>query len=240
MQKTDPNNDEFAKLDALLADLLSEVEQPILLNPQGTLKNWDHSSSSSSYNKLQQNKNNVNSSNKCEMLKTLDDIERSVDYLNEQKEKLKFKKENALYYQKERGTDKDVILEDEELTQQDNQPFRKIKSKFDYYVSNSNEQNNGDIPSFSSNKQQQHGVSTNSFNTSKLSNHEQFSNNSMFINENKPPISPNAYTKFNQKHDNSMHGFQTIPSTNYNSNQNVSIQSFTLTIFNLKVSCFLK
>jgi hypothetical protein len=34
------NNEEFAKLDALLADLLSEVEQPILLNQNGTAKTW--------------------------------------------------------------------------------------------------------------------------------------------------------------------------------------------------------
>jgi hypothetical protein len=67
--KNNTNNDEFAKLDDLLDDLLSEVEQPILLNPKGALTNWDH----------QQQGYRGKSSNKCEILKNLDDIERSVD-----------------------------------------------------------------------------------------------------------------------------------------------------------------
>ena len=187
------NNDEFAKLDALLADLLSEVEQPILLNPQGTLTNWDH-----------QGYNRPKSSNKCEILKNLDDIERSVDYLNEQKEKLKSKKD--VYYQKD-GSKDNVIFEEEDLESQqshtnNNQPFRKVKSKFDYYLSNSNEQNNQE-----NNQKIPHNYGVSSMNSNSFNRLN--ATNSLANEQNKPPISPNTYSKFYQKPDN---GFQVIQS----------------------------
>lgn len=59
------NSEEFARLDELLADLLSEVEQPILLNKNGSVINW----------KLNTNNNNNH--------------ERSVDYLKDQKDRLR-------------------------------------------------------------------------------------------------------------------------------------------------------
>lgn len=146
------NNEEFAKLDALLADLLSEVEQPILLNQHGTTVEWNtlsrnHSATINNTNKTNNYGVNSNKNDNCEILKNLDDIERSVDYLNVQKEKLKLKKNSNLIsssYRQKDG-DKDVIFEEEDQHDSSslnnlNQPYRKIKSKFDYYVSNSNEQ----------------------------------------------------------------------------------------------------
>ena len=77
-KKTEPviNTEEFAKLDALLQDLLAEVDQPILLNKENSRPSIPKSFS-------------VNRSNK------LDEIERSVDWLNEQKEILRSRKETS-------------------------------------------------------------------------------------------------------------------------------------------------
>ncbi len=170
------NNDEFAKLDALLADLLSEVEQPILLNPKGALTNWDH----------QQQGYRGKSSNKCEILKNLDDIERSVDYLNEQKEKLKSKK--------------DIIFEEDLDSQQvhNNQSFRQVKSKFDYYLSNSNEK-----------QQNQDQIKTPHYVNSSMNATSYNRLNNTIEQQQKPPISPNTYSKFYPKNDNHG-GFQVI------------------------------
>jgi hypothetical protein len=73
------NSEEFARLDELLADLLSEVEQPILLNKNGSVINW----------KLASDNNQINEEPQQKILKNLDDIERSVDFLKEQKNKLR-------------------------------------------------------------------------------------------------------------------------------------------------------
>ena len=179
-------NEEFAKLDALLADLLSEVEQPILLNQDG-LTNWD------SYYKTK-------NSNKCEILKNLDDIERSVDYLNEQKEKLK---KQDLYYEKDGVRGKDIIFEEDNESLNFNQPFRKIKSKFDYYISKSNDQN----PENSSNKILSSCMNSDSLNKiHKPSNYSpgifntNEQNNLIINHDNKPPISPNS--KFTPRNEN--------------------------------------
>jgi len=67
------NTEEFAKLDALLEDLLAEVEQPILLNK--------YNENLSQQQQLHQQK------------QTTEEIERSVDWLNEQKEILRSRKE---------------------------------------------------------------------------------------------------------------------------------------------------
>jgi hypothetical protein len=186
-------NEEFAKLDALLADLLSEVEQPILLNQEGIVTNWDHHDGKT-------NTKTINP-NKCEILKNLDDIERSVDYLNEQKEKLKSKKD--FYYQKEGS--KDVIFEEEDPESFSlNPPHRKIKSKLDYYVSNSNEQS---IDNSLFNKQ---GFSYINNSNSLNKQHKPYSNSQnsfnqndqnifLLIDDNKPPISPNPYPTFNTR-----------------------------------------
>ena len=71
------NTEEFAKLDALLEDLLAEVEQPILLNKHG--ENGT-------------NKENLNGTRQFSGNNS-DEIERSVDWLNEQKERLRSRKE---------------------------------------------------------------------------------------------------------------------------------------------------
>lgn len=67
------NTEEFAKLDALLHDLLAEVDQPLLLSkdPARSIPKYQPNSRAT---------------------KT-DDIERSVDWLNEQKEILRSRKE---------------------------------------------------------------------------------------------------------------------------------------------------
>lgn len=67
------NTEEFAKLDALLHDLLAEVDQPILLSKEPA-----KSSAKSNLNGRASN---------------TDEIERSVDWLNEQKEILRSRKE---------------------------------------------------------------------------------------------------------------------------------------------------
>lgn len=102
------NTEEFAKLDALLEDLLAEVDQPILLNHKEitTSKTLDlkRSTQRSPYNPHQPTQQNHNQ------------VDRSVDWLNEQKEILRARKEAAAAQQ----------------------PYRKIKSKIDYYITNSN------------------------------------------------------------------------------------------------------
>lgn len=67
------NTEEFAKLDALLHDLLAEVDQPLILN-----------------------KDSIKSAPKTQSItrtNNQDEIERSVDWLNEQKEILRSRKE---------------------------------------------------------------------------------------------------------------------------------------------------
>ena len=117
-QSNPVNTEEFAKLDALLEDLLAEVEQPILLNKQDS-SNFTSSSSSSQW--ANQNTNPP----QRKITNNLNDIERSVDWLNEQKEILRTRK-----YQN-----------NNEVHEQNEQPYRKVKTKLDYYLSSSN---NGD------------------------------------------------------------------------------------------------
>ncbi len=92
------NTEEFAKLDALLEDLLAEVEQPILLNKDGVIStnSWNENSLSkkriNSYNDgLNMNNNNNKENFRMHSSRHLtngsDDLERSVDWLNEQKKK---------------------------------------------------------------------------------------------------------------------------------------------------------
>lgn len=77
------NTEEFAKLDALLEDLLAEVEQPILLNKDGIItNNWSQNQPA----------------NKSSLSKGNSDLERSVDWLNEQKERLRNRKEMVNNY----------------------------------------------------------------------------------------------------------------------------------------------
>ncbi len=80
------NTEEFAKLDALLEDLLAEVEQPILLNKYN--ENLTHTESCMAHQHQIRNIpiHNSNPDN---------DIERSVDWLNEQKEILRSRKEQC-------------------------------------------------------------------------------------------------------------------------------------------------
>ena len=73
------NSEEFAKLDALLEDLLAEVDQPIFMSKTGTTNQRGGGFS-------KQTSTNV---------VMVDDVERSVDWLSEQKELLKMRKENA-------------------------------------------------------------------------------------------------------------------------------------------------
>lgn len=78
-QTTAINTEEFAKLDALLEDLLAEVEQPILLNK---------CNESLSKNDSFASPRNITTNNKGP-----DEVEKSVDWLNEQKEILRSRKE---------------------------------------------------------------------------------------------------------------------------------------------------
>jgi hypothetical protein len=107
------NSEEFAKLDALLEDLLAEVDQPIFLNK--TLKQQQ----AKAKNFKTQLTANVNggspSTGNGYHSHQVDDVERSVDWLSEQKELLKARKET---------------------TAVNTPPYRSIKSKLDYYLNN--------------------------------------------------------------------------------------------------------
>lgn len=80
------NTEEFAKLDALLEDLLAEVEQPILLNKYNESLSNKENLSAVSHSHSRNVISNSTSNNSS------DDVERSVDWLNEQKERLRSRK----------------------------------------------------------------------------------------------------------------------------------------------------
>lgn len=93
------NAEEFAKLDALLEDLLAEVDQPIMFN-----KDYKHNPPTRTYStsithhlqppvqpQIRTTTPAVTKTTK--ILSNMDDIERSVDWLNEQKERLRSRKE---------------------------------------------------------------------------------------------------------------------------------------------------
>lgn len=82
VQSTAINTEEFAKLDALLEDLLAEVEQPILLNKY----NENIASQEENFSVNQQNSH-------IKMQNSSDEVERSVDWLNEQKQILRSRKD---------------------------------------------------------------------------------------------------------------------------------------------------
>lgn len=111
------NTEEFAKLDALLEDLLAEVDQPILLNHK-------ESTTADIGQTQQRNPFYVHQSSHNQ-------VDRSVDWLNEQKELLRTRKEAAAAQQ----------------------PYRKIKAKLDYYISSSTIENGEPIDQSA---QQQH------------------------------------------------------------------------------------
>jgi len=122
------NTEELAKLDELLADLLSEVDQPMLLNDEGKVTNW-----------------NVKPKGHSDILKGLDDIERSVDYLNEKRERTLSKKGSSSVAESpyQNGypveTADELIYEENDNSASLNAPVRQIRSKLDYFVSNSND-----------------------------------------------------------------------------------------------------
>ncbi len=140
------NTEEFAKLDALLEDLLAEVEQPILLNKDGVIStnSWNENSLSkkriNSYNDgLNMNNNNNKENFRMHSSRHLtngsDDLERSVDWLNEQKERLKSRKELVNSYSSKHNP-VSMITKSNEI--EDPHNYRKVNSKLDYYVTNSN------------------------------------------------------------------------------------------------------
>ena len=181
------NSEEFAKLDALLEDLLAEVEQPIFLNKDGTASNnWNHDS-------LKRGSNGVKSTSSLKHHPNIDDIERSVDWLNEQKEKLRNRKEMFSGNL------------DEQSAPINSQPYRKIKTKLDYYVSNSNENNNSTNTPININKAGFSYTNPDSFN--KLTNHQSYNNNnneSIIINnsmETSPTVTSNGTSDFSNQTD---------------------------------------
>lgn len=184
------NSEEFAKLDALLEDLLAEVEQPILLNKEGVASNnWNHDSLKRNTNGIKSTgslKHHLNSNRP-----NIDDIERSVDWLNEQKEKLRNRKEIF-------SNNNNNNLDEQSLI--NSQPYRKIKTKLDYYVSNSNENNNTPI---NINKTGFSYTNPDSFN--KLNNHQSYNNNeSIMINnsiETSPTVTSNGTSDFSNQTD---------------------------------------
>ena len=142
------NTEEFAKLDALLEDLLAEVEQPILLNKEGVISSnsWNENSLSKKrincYNDgLNMNNNNNNNKENFKMHSSRhltngsEDLERSVDWLNEQKERLKSRKELVNSYSSKHNP-VSMITKSNEI--EDPHNYRKVNSKLDYYVTNSN------------------------------------------------------------------------------------------------------
>ena len=180
------NSEEFAKLDALLEDLLAEVEQPIFLNKDGTASNnWNHDS-------LKRGSNGIKSTSSLKHHPNIDDIERSVDWLNEQKEKLRNRKEMFSGNL------------DEQSAPINSQPYRKIKTKLDYYVSNSNENNNSTNTPINMNKAGFSYTNPDSFN--KLNNHQSYNNNneSIIINnsmETSPTVTSNGTSDFSNQTD---------------------------------------
>jgi hypothetical protein len=167
------NTEEFAKLDALLEDLLAEVEQPILLNKDGIVSSWNTitttttasngiNRSLSSNGKLTNNNGN-----------NIDDIERSVDWLNEQKERLKSRKELVNNFSTKYNNNGDI-----------NKSYPRYKSKVDYFINNDNPSINGN------------GVNTNNNNfkyettSNETATHCSCVDSSSHFNVNKPPVSP--------------------------------------------------
>lgn len=119
------NTEEFAKLDALLEDLLAEVDQPILLNSDSQPSN------SAAATKRPQQRNNHYYTHHHTLPCNDTTTTNSMDWLNEQKEILRARKEASAAQQ----------------------PYRKIKSKLDYYITSSTvgcnepvDTNGNDIP----------------------------------------------------------------------------------------------
>jgi hypothetical protein len=150
-QTSSINTEEFAKLDALLEDLLAEVDQPLLLNKEIKFR---ETTSSNSWNANANNGRNMSSTNgqQQQQQQHIDDIEKSVDWLNEQKEILKSRREQATAatankYNSLRGgmasdNDENVLFTNKNNASNGQAPsYRKIKSKLDYYITNSNESN---------------------------------------------------------------------------------------------------
>lgn len=198
------NTEEFAKLDALLEDLLAEVEQPILLNKDGVVSSGLSSNKRvNSYNDgLNYNHNKENYRiNSTRHINGNDDLERSVDWLNEQKERLRSRKELVNMYTS-KHTKPDYVVDDP-------QNYRKIKSKLDYYVTNSNGQYQTNSLHKSLSTQAKNGfaytsngngVKTNGYHVEQLEDDQSptimlnGSENGQFVNGvylNKPPASPN-------------------------------------------------
>lgn len=163
------NTEEFAKLDALLEDLLAEVDQPIFLtkNSKGNQKQSE------------------------EIREEIDDLERSVEWLAEQKELLKLKKEA-----------------DSKVNGQI--PYKSIKDKLELFSAPTNNQE----LSHNNSLKKKYGFSyTNPSSLNKLSNSStqndhngsdlddimninedyKVTNGNGFVN-NKPPVSPNIRT----------------------------------------------
>lgn len=161
------NTEEFAKLDALLEDLLAEVEQPILLNKDGIVSSWNTvtttTTTSNGINRSLSSNGKLTNSNGA----NIDDIERSVDWLNEQKERLKSRKELVNNFSTKYNSNSDV-----------NKSYPRYKSKVDYFINNDNQSVNGN------------GVNNN-FNTTLNGNNAHCScDSSSHFNVNKPPVSP--------------------------------------------------
>ena len=217
------NTEEFAKLDALLEDLLAEVEQPILLNKDGVVANkWNETSlvSNKRVNSYNDGLNNTNNKENYKLhstrqLNTNDELERSVDWLNEQKERLRSRKELVNSY----ASKHNQIKSQQEVIDNDPQNYRKIKSKLDYYVTNSNGQYQTNSLNKSLSSQNKNGFSyanpntafikSNGYNNQDIENTFDVSNshdgsptvtingvenghyNSNHYVNNKPPVSPN-------------------------------------------------
>ena len=182
------NTEEFAKLDALLEDLLAEVEQPILLNKT----DLSYTSSSNSWiNNGNVGKAGITITNShgnnngsgvlrknAHLSSNINDIERSVDWLNEQKEVLRSRK---FQHSSVDSPSQEIHLGEQ---QQQQQPYRRVKTKLDYYLSSSN--NNGASPSISYTTSSSNKPYALNDESSILSSAE----NGVMIN-NKPPVSPN-------------------------------------------------
>jgi hypothetical protein len=156
------NSEEFAKLDALLEDLLAEVDQPIFLSKT------PHNKKTAFKSQLTANVSNGH----C-----VDDVERSVDWLTEQKELLRARKDMS----------------------NNTPPYRSIKSKLDYYLNN----NLNDVTNGKSNKfAYSNGTSTynnqlnNSFNpideSILIDQGDDFKNNASIINIRPPSTTPSV------------------------------------------------
>lgn len=123
------NTEEFAKLDALLEDLLAEVEQPILLNKYNeNLAEESFAAKPQQQQQQQMTTRNIPISNS-----NPDEIERSVDWLNEQKEILRSRKELS--------KSSAVKVSDAHIKYADN------SSHFETNFNNNNSANSDEIPS---------------------------------------------------------------------------------------------